>query len=477
MELVDKHRKRMRFYAGFFLVIGLIQILAGTVGYFSADYLTLAEEVVYWVSGAFFVAGATMVWNGSRAGAIAILLWIVLIIALEVLGGDVSVVSVVRELIYVFMAFRMSLFAFRYWAAANEAGEGAIRGAAWLRWGGLFVVAPLAVIGAAGLGYMIISQPVSAEILSGSDIPGHQLAWMRENSMLHANETPLLFYSHGISSIAEDGNILTDKFVGSWWTDDDGDVQSAWARLGTICSVELNEAGGGFGVTSYKVQDVDQSAPVEIWLPDGDALHNTFIERMDYLNARHSTPEFKSACKEERPVDWDEVSRQNGLPVEVLDGADFPPAIENWLRGKDFLMTNEKPLWLYTRARYDLDESGLLMTDFYFGGWEQTEGVVDALWFEHGELCTIEYLEDESDDVLDWYKVAGPGEERSYKFGMPASGDVAEARIGELRELTEKYRTEAHAAACESGIDPEVEDGGESEPTTEQDSNPEERDI
>ena len=456
MEEVDKYRKRVRRYAGILFVVGVLQLVMGTAGVLSADYLTLDEAIFYWMSGAFFLAGAIMTWNGARSGALAILAWDVLILVILIAGGEITAVGLVRIGIYITLAILMCVNAFRHWHAAHRAGALPVRGLAWLRWAGLAIVLPIGALSVPVIAYSVMPHAVSVEILSGKDIPADQLAWMREQDFLYASETPLLFYSHGISSIAEDGNLLTDRFVGSWWTDNDGLLGSAWARLGTICEITPSQTSSMFGVKAYSIETVDTEAPFDIWLPVDDSLHESFLQRLEYLNDHRGNEELKSACAQDRPVDWDEVSRQNGLPVGFVSESDLDAPTKNWLRGQRFLTTDETPLWMRTSARFSLEETGTLMTDMYFGGWEESGSGLEAVWFEHGELCSIEEVEAESNEASIRYRVAGPGEQRTFGFSLPRGDEHAVRNIAQLRELTDQYQTEAQQTACETGTDPKI---------------------
>ncbi len=454
MEEVDRFRKRVRSYAGFFMVVGVLQIVMGAAGYLRADYLTVYEEIFYWISGAFFVAGAIMAWNGARSGAIFILLWIILLFVNLLSTDEVTLVSLFRILAYLTLSILMCVNAFRHWRAARKTGAMPVRGAAWLRWAGLAIVLPVGALCVSLLAYSLMPQSVSVAILSGEDIPDDQLAWMRNQEFLYSGETPLLFYSHGLASIAEDGNLLTDRFVGSWSTDADGNLGSAWASLGTICEVAQTQVAGVFGIKAYSIEAVGLEEPFDIWLPVGDPLHESFLQRLDYLNDHNGNAELKAACAEDRAVNWDEVSRQNGLPLGYVDGADLKSSTLNWLRGAKFLTTDETPLWMLTHARFRLEEDGMLMTDMYFGGWEEEAGGLDAIWFEHGALCSIEEIEADSDEADIGYKLAGPGEHRTFKIMLPRADEDTPRKIAELREFTDRYQTEAHKTACETGIDP-----------------------
>ena len=277
---------------------------------------------------------------------------------------------------------------------------------------------------------------------------------MREQDLLYANETPLLFYSAAGDVIAEDGNILTDRYLGSWWNDEDGELASDWIRLGTVCDIEKTSEEAGILV--YDISRAESEDILTLWLPDEDRLSATFIARLKYLNARHTNEELKAACAEDRPVDWKQVARLNGIPSGIVEGDDIDISLRQWLFGNNFLLPQEKPVWLHSTAIYAYAETGTLMTETHFGGWEEEDGVLNSVWFKHGEICAVEPVEQEEAGSGTLYRAYGPGDETWVQFSLPDSDPTSDARVQELKALTAQYRTEAHAEACETGPDDEA---------------------
>lgn len=449
MEQVDRYRKRLRGYAGFFFIVGAIQLSASVVGFASDAFLTFTQAVGLACSGAVLVAGAVMAWNGARTGAISILAWLVFNLAWQVGMGAAVSTGTVRYLIYIGLALMMCVNAFRYWRAV-KAEEGArIRGMAALRWGGLVVMLPVATLSMIGLAEVLIPSAVSSSIVPGDRIPKEHLAWMRENNFLLETETPLLFYSAGTSSIAEDGNLLTNRFIGSWWQAD-GELQITWTRLGQVCEVYRNDDHSSFGLHAYTIRELgDATSEFDIWLPAGDALHDDFLSRLDYLNEHHSNAELKAACEEGRDPDWQEVARLNGIPVGFVDGKDIPQRVENWLRGKKYLVLNEEPIWLNTTAIYDLRETGTMLSSHYFGGWyEDSSGALNQVWYDHAQICAVSEIEEEAGNGLRWFEVTSTDPEDWYKFELPEEDARIDDYLAQLQDRIDGSRTEENLRAC-----------------------------
>lgn len=60
----------------------------------------------------------------------------------------------------------------------------------------------------------------SAILLEGDDIPTKYTSLLRDNGILKPGETLLMFYSTGLLSILEEGNVLTNQRVISYWQED-----------------------------------------------------------------------------------------------------------------------------------------------------------------------------------------------------------------------------------------------------------------
>lgn len=450
----DTLRKRLRRYAGLFFVLGVLQACIGVLTFYDQTDYASEQAIGLCLSGVFLATAAIMAWNGSRFASLAILVWIIVDLAYMVAADGILAPGIVQRIIYLLLALMMSVHSFRHWSVAHKSSEGRVRGWAWTRWAGLMVLLPIAALTAYGL--TLPAQPVSESggVLSGRDIPSHHLSWMREQDLLYANETPLLFYSAAGDVIAEDGNILTDRYLGSWWNDEDGELASDWIRLGTAC--EIKKTSEEAGILVYDISRAESEDILTLWLPDEDRLSATFIARLKYLNARHTNEELTAACAEDRPVDWKQVARLNGIPSGIVEGDDIDISLRQWLFGNNFLLPQETPLWLHSTAIYAYAETGTLMTETHFGGWEEEDGVLNSVWFKHGEICAVEPVEQEEAGSGTLYRAYGPGDETWVQFSMPDSDPTSDARVKELKALTAQYRTEAHAEACETGPDDEA---------------------
>ena len=62
-------------------------------------------------------------------------------------------------------------------------------------------------------------------VIDGSELPEGTIETLTDHKILMGGEEILMVYSLGIFSWLEDGNMLTDRHVISWWQDENGDLQ------------------------------------------------------------------------------------------------------------------------------------------------------------------------------------------------------------------------------------------------------------
>ena len=446
----DTLRKRVRRYAGLFFVLGAFQLGWGIAASIFPGIASFDLMLGLFMSGTFFTTASVMAWNGSRFAVLAISYWLILeLVMLYQAGWQDNMAGIVRGLAFAVLALMLNIHAFRHWPVARRSERGRVRGRAWTRWVGLLIICSvlaLGILGATGYGS---EEDVTGSlgIIAGTDLPAEHLAWMRSQQLLHRDETVLIFYSSS-DDIAADGNILTDKYLGSWWQDEDGELASDWVRLGAVCDV--TKTGEEYGVAIYDVSRADGADALVLWLPSGQALSTTFIQRLDYLRTHHTNDAFEDACETGEPVDWEAVSRANGIPVGVINGDEIDAPLRQWLLGQDFLVPHEEAIWLRSTALYDISEGGTLMTDAYFGGWEAPRGELQTAWVEHGEICEIALVEEDEEGGELVYRATGPEAESWVQFTLPASDPASVRRVEELRALTESNRTTEHAEACDA---------------------------
>ena len=429
-----------------YIVLGLFVLFISVFALSVAGQEHQEKAVGFVVTGAAILPLAVMAWNGSRAASMAMVAWFVLNAILQDRFG----LGLIIPILHVAATLLLTWHAFAYWRTCRQEEQTA-GGSSLLRWLGWLVPAPvmlLAMIGMAADQYMI-----DPDLMESQEILPEYVQWMREKGLLVENERPLMLYADGVLSLDEGGNVLTDKYVGSWWTED-GEIESGWVRLGEVCRVERSEENSGWGETAYTFHGLGAQNWIELYLPDQTDAARRFFDKFHYLNALHMDTEIEAACTEDRPVDWQKVAVNHGIPSAVISGSELSRQHLNWLRGQKFLLVDEKPLFFYSYGIYEISEGGSLLTDQYFGGWAQERDGVEDWWSELGDICSIEEMQldeepDPTEPKLDsrYYRVTTP-DDGWFEVRLSPEDEYDRDMIEKARELVRAAQTPAQIRAC-----------------------------
>lgn len=176
----------------------------------------------------------------SRAGALALLLYFLLAkAAMTLQTGELGGLVVTLLFLWFFGQGVRGAFA---WHRIRRQEDPDYRPASrwWLLAG---IPAGLAALALTALGVAVELGLVPANVmLEGEALRPHQRELLVANGLLAPDEQPRLFYSAGISSLLEDGNLLTDRRVVSWATID-GELQVDDALYEEVAGVQVLERG------------------------------------------------------------------------------------------------------------------------------------------------------------------------------------------------------------------------------------------
>lgn len=444
---LERSRKYFRGIATFFIAVAVVgfaaiglSLLAGSESYTQEDLLARG------VAAAGIFVSAIMAWHGSRTAAIILLLWIASdIIAFSGALDMVNISAIIRTAVYIGLISVMIWHLFRYHRGRKEEGL-PIEGAAWIRWGGKVLLVPLAALVA--FGFWAMTSPISQSVMYGSEIPEDQLQWMAAQKYLLPGENPLFFYSEGVLSIAEGGNLLTDQYVGAW-TRHDGDQVSWWLRLGEVCAIKQTTEGSLLEDAIYQMDGLGDDDGGELWLSVDNNIHSQFISRLKTLNRRKMPREVRAACDENREVDWTKVSLENGILPGIVGNEDVTDDQRTWLADQDYLVQDENIIGFYSYGHYHIREGGVLLTDRYFGVWDEDDGALSAWWMELGAICTFE-LETEGDEIKNARLTVRDADEDWFTASLPNYQNGAASLIATVKDKNANYQTEAQSAACEA---------------------------
>lgn len=97
----------------------------------------------------------------------------------------------------------------------------------------------------------------STKVLAGSDIRDSEVQLLRDNNIVTAQEEVTHFYSEGLFSILDGGNILTDTRVISYYRDEAEKFQIFEINLADITDVDLVLQGDLMNDSIYEIHSID----------------------------------------------------------------------------------------------------------------------------------------------------------------------------------------------------------------------------
>ena len=267
--------------------------------------------------------------------------------------------------------------------------------------------------------------------------------------LLESDERVLFFYSEGIFSIEEGGNILTNKYVGAWQKDADG-LNDYWQRLGEICRIETVVEGRPLEDALYKIYGPDEDSWFHILLSIEDDGHKRFLRRMSVMNERRMHPVVKDACDTGKPLDRITLAKANGIGQSLVTASSVTEDQKEWLFNQGYLTRDEEIISFYSYGEYDISPGGSLLTDTYFGGWYDKGGSVQGNWAKLEEICSLERVDpsDVSDTPL---FLMNYGEEDWFRFQLPA--EASETLVPSILEQVAERQTDDQKAVCEARLE------------------------
>lgn len=120
----------------------------------------------------------------------------------------------------------------------------------------------------------------STQVLVGDKLPKNEIETLLSEGIIDEGEVIEYFYSAGITSILEDGNLLTDRRVISYFTNDRSELEVYELFIGDIRSVELVQEGNYLNDSIYQVNSYDKDAWVQILLSKEARGDIRFIESL-----------------------------------------------------------------------------------------------------------------------------------------------------------------------------------------------------
>ena len=134
----------------------------------------------------------------------------------------------------------------------------------------------------------------STEIVAGTDVSSEDRASLVANGVLFEDEQIEYFYSYGLLSVLEGGNVLTDRAVVTYFVGDDGELTVYELTFDQIESISLYQEGDWVTDALYMIQSYDEDFwfVVELSIErGGDALFiEALREKVSQARSNDSTP-------------------------------------------------------------------------------------------------------------------------------------------------------------------------------------------
>ncbi len=259
-------------------IVGLASWIntAGTPMWLSAGLAAEASNPVIYVLAAMLVALGGLILRASRVAAF--LGAAVMVAAFVVLGARQEWSAAIVALLLLFFMVRALKAAMAHHRGRRD-DDPAYRGATlWQYALGAPVCATLIAFLAVGTLTEIGLLPPSHAV-TDEDLSTVHRAYLVNKGFLKKDETVVLFYSKSNWSIAADGNLLTDKRVISWYTDDMGETTVQEIPLDDIDTVHVNTHGGMRDTSVVQVVKYDGTG-AHLFMtsgPDGDEKFVNYI--------------------------------------------------------------------------------------------------------------------------------------------------------------------------------------------------------
>jgi hypothetical protein len=260
------------------LLVVAISVFGGEAdgqSYFNDPYLFI--DVVLILILAFGI------YRKSRLAAVVMFVYFLLSkIMIGVETGKVSGLFIAIIFLYYFGKAIQGTFAFhKLEKAENPDYRAASKGTLFVGIPALVIIFALVTFGAATMtGFL-----PSTEVQSGEQMWQREVDILVANGIIYEEDKIEYFYSEGLWSILEGGQMLVQDRVISYGPDENQELMIYELYYKDIVSIDLIEKGGVLSDTSYKIQGHQEDAWLMLWLSAEGGGDEVFIDAL-YKNVR-----------------------------------------------------------------------------------------------------------------------------------------------------------------------------------------------
>lgn len=246
----------------------LIADASGEMAYFNDPLMLLDIAVI-----------GVMTWGIHKRSRLAAVLFLVYFVASKVIligmTGNFTGVALSFVIIYFLFQAARGCFAWHRIERAENPDYRPMRRRTRVALGAVTVV----LVGMISLGLLSSLGGIpSTAVQSGEQVPQSVIDELVENGVIRADEEVLHFYSVGLASIMEGGNVMTPDHLIVYFPVENGDIRVA--RLGhyEISSVRLLEDEGTLFQRAYRVETGMEGRWVTLYLSSEAKGDERFIE-------------------------------------------------------------------------------------------------------------------------------------------------------------------------------------------------------
>lgn len=283
-EAIEEAKSRIKLAWTFAAISASLTTLFGLAGFFFTDLegplaffvdpWSLVDAVVIWILAYFLYK------RSFTASLFMVAYWLLSMFAIHLETGLSASIIVRLYFLYVFVNGSRGAYTLRK-MEPRKPGKRGWRIAGWAA-SGLVATIILILIAVGTLieqGFM-----PSTEVENGESLPDRILQKLRSEGIITRSETVDLFYSAGFMDVMEDGNLITNERVISYWRNETEELNVVSASFGDISDVYIAAKGDGLNDTVMTVTQHD-GEQFQLVLPVAANGDNRFYHRINQLIA------------------------------------------------------------------------------------------------------------------------------------------------------------------------------------------------
>ncbi len=190
-----------------------------------------------------------------------------------------------ERIVFIFFYANAVRGAFAWHRQEKQSNPDYRSGSRWWLWLAVPVVAIVTLLMGLALSDTLGFTP-PVDVVTGDQLAGRIKRQLIDAEIIEEREGIEYFYSDAPWSVMADGNLLTDRRVISYFTNEDGEFELYELFFDDIASVELIEEGGFWESSLYQVNGHAEDAWLQLYLSTGESGDKKFIEALQQRIAR-----------------------------------------------------------------------------------------------------------------------------------------------------------------------------------------------